>query len=519
MRLLRVQTSLGVSDLVREALAQSGEPWTVEDCASLAAVPARSDLTTFDAVLVQLPRPDSQEWETLESIRRRFPDPPWVVLASGLDDLAASRALSMGVQDLLLEEELTAPRLLRAIRNSLDRHRAIAGSLRQVGRLRNRQGRLQRKHRRLVQARRTARTFLAALSQEFRTPLAVIKEYASLMRERVTGPVTEEQSRLLAVIEDRTDDLQRMTDDMLNVSAIEARAMRVRRRECHVGNILTRVLPVLQQKATVHDVAFEVDVSPGLPAVFCDDEKVGRVIVNLAVNAIKFCGHPGRVTLWARPQAASSELLFGVTDNGPGIDAEHQRAIFQRFRQLTAPSVRGSTRGFGLGLTIAKQFVESNLGRLSLSSTPGAGSTFSFTLPYADPVEITRRYLARHAASSASSAAKTVTLVAVTMEEPVDVALADELDVILHRALRRNDFLLRIDLATWMLLLRASPAAWPSRLAWIRDPRPVAKGQRRRGPPPAFSSNVVGSWPIESQHPGVLAAVAALAGPKEPVPA
>jgi hypothetical protein len=256
----------------------------------------------------------------------------------------------------------------------------------------------------------------------------------------------------------------------------------------------------------VYGVALETDVGHELPSVFCDDEKVARVIVNLVVNALKFCGNPGEVRLWARPQSQTFELLVGVTDNGPGID--RQRAIFGRFQQLEATLPRGSTRGFGLGLSIAKEFVDLNLGRISLSSAPGEGSTFSFTLPYVDPVEITRRYLSRGASSS--SANKLLTVVAVTMDEPVDVALADEMDVVLHHSLRRHDLLLRASLNAWLLILRVQPSQLPKRMASIRDRR-LAERRRWHKPSPEFNWNVVGSWCPATQRDEMLAAVAARA--------
>src|SRR5262249_15330857 len=155
--------------------------------------------------------------------------------------------------------------------------------------------------------------------------------------------ITQEQAKLLAVVEDRADDLNRMVDDVLDVYALKQRTLRVRRRERQMDEIVAGVLPTLQQKARLNEVAFESDVGSDLPSVFCDGEKVARVITNLVVNAIKFCGNPGRVRLWTQRRPEDFELFVGVTDNGPGIDQAHRRAIFERFRQLDINLPRGST--------------------------------------------------------------------------------------------------------------------------------------------------------------------------------
>src|SRR5262249_54073804 len=125
----------------------------------------------------------------------------------------------------------------------------------------------------------------------------------------------------------------------------------------------------------------------------CDPEKIGRVITNLAINAMKFCAEGGRARIWARADDGSDDVVVSVTDNGPGIAPESLQEIFQRFKQLDQ-NVRASTKGFGLGLNIARELVRLNFGEIEVESSVGMGSTFRFTIPKASARAIVPRWLA-----------------------------------------------------------------------------------------------------------------------------
>jgi hypothetical protein len=134
-------------------------------------------------------------------------------------------------------------------------------------------------------------------------------------------------------------------------------------------------------------------IADDLPPVYADAEKAGRIVINLVVNAVKFSPEGSVVVVWAEagPEGA---VEIGITDSGPGISDEHQQLIFERFQQVGDPH-RSSTKGFGLGLNIAKELTALNLGRMRIVSRVGRGSTFSFTLPVAHPSAIVRHYLDR----------------------------------------------------------------------------------------------------------------------------
>jgi signal transduction histidine kinase len=179
--------------------------------------------------------------------------------------------------------------LARAIRYAMHRQQAGAEIQRLYRHAQRQRELLNQKNQRLGKLYSVAQKVVENVSHEFRTPLTVIKEYVSLIQEGLLGAVTEEQARYLNVVGDRTEDLSRMVEDMLDISKLDAGMLTVRRTECTVQDALRSILPSLGRKAALKGVRLQIDASESLPSVFCDVDKFAHTISNLAVNAIKFC--------------------------------------------------------------------------------------------------------------------------------------------------------------------------------------------------------------------------------------
>jgi hypothetical protein len=149
---------------------------------------------------------------------------------------------------------------------------------------------------------------------------------------------------------------------------------------------------IISAKVAANQIEMDEEIDADLPDVYADAEKAGRVLVNFAVNAIKFSPRGGRIKLWAR-RTEDGGAEIGVTDQGPGISLENQNLLFERFRQVN-DSQSGATKGFGLGLNIAPDLVALNLGQIRVVSSLGQGSTFSFTLPPANSQIVLDKYMA-----------------------------------------------------------------------------------------------------------------------------
>ena len=294
----------------------------------------------------------------------------------------------------------------------------------------------------------TAHHFVDNVAHEFRTPLTVIKEFASIMEERLVGELNAEQSEYLRVICARVDDLNGLVNDMLDLSRLEPGLIGVWRRECAMEEIVGRVESILEHRAQASNVDFAVDLEEGLPALFCDPEKIGRVLINLCVNAFKYGGEKGGVRLWARRCGNPTEVVIGVTDRGPGIPAEKLEMIFERFKQ--AGGLRDTAKGFGLGLSIVRELADLNLGEIAVESAAGEGTTFSLTLPVFDPPAIVGRYIAKLARERSSSFY--VSDIRISVSGAAETAAAVDCEAFLQQQVKREDLLMRLGPDSWILL-------------------------------------------------------------------
>lgn len=309
-------------------------------------------------------------------------------------------------------------------------------------------GLLTEANRRLSAMYETAHQFVDDVAHEFRTPLAVIKEYAAIMQDGLVGEVNAEQQDYLRVIDARADDLNGLVNDMLDLSRLEAGIISVARRRCDVDEVLTQVRPLLARRASVSGVEFSVDIEAGLPPIYCDPRKIGRVIINLAINAFKYGGDKGGVRLWARRKGRSAEVEIGISDRGPGIPPEKLDMIFERFQQ--AGGLRDTAKGFGLGLSIVRELVNLNLGEVSVASVSGEGSTFSFSVPEFDPAAIVARFIAH--VSRQRSGLFFMADVGISVSGPGSASVADACDSQLLQQAHADELLLRLDAGAWVLL-------------------------------------------------------------------
>lgn len=450
MKLLLIEDNPDHAELVVRALGQPCEQAEVvlEESLSGGMAKLKSN-ETFDAVLLDLSLPDATGADIIHRIEEADADIPIVVLTSLDDTEMASEILKLGGHDYLVKDKLTKAMLTRSLRYAIQRQNARDENRHLLEQLESAQRLLEDKNQRLHNLYQTSQQFLDNVSHEFRTPLTVIKEYGALIRDEIVGPVSEEQDQMLHVIEDRADDLNTMVDDMLDVRRLEAGLMGLFRKSCHLEDILHQIMPALNRKASVKKVELSFDLDDNLPDIFCDGGKIGRVVTNLVINAMKFASRPGKVELSATFDSSVNEICVSVADNGLGIDDEQLDEISQRFKQVGV-GARGSCKGFGLGMNIAKEIVDLNYGAMSVVSKPGEGSVFSFTVPVARPVEVVRRYLKSLGVGEDN---RSVTLMVASIADTVDESLANDADQFLHRELRSNDLMFRIDTHRWLLVM------------------------------------------------------------------
>lgn len=396
--------------------------------------------SSSDVVLADLRLPDAAGGEVLTELHLAAPRTPVIILSTSQADELLQQIPDGGNQDYVRKDSVTPEALRIAIGSALKRQR-LTEELRVASEL------LAKMNRNLRRSYETAQQFVDNVSHEFRTPLTVIKEFTWLVREEVAGPITEQQARYLDTVLNRTEDLALMVDDMLDVSKLKAGLLSVDRRSHELQPIVEQVVTIIERRASAKRLEVVTRFAERLPKVFCDEEKVRRVILNLAVNAIKFTPDSGRVSIRAEEEPGGRFVRVSISDTGTGISKQDQERIFRRFHQVERQAA-GNCKGFGLGLDIARELVGLNLGSIDCRSEPGRGSTFSFTLPIDAPDVLADVFLARAMADRDASA--------ITLLEATTIAIQDKrsLDVqeFLSEHLCGDDLLYPCSPTRWLIL-------------------------------------------------------------------
>jgi len=235
---------------------------------------------------------------------------------------------------------------------------------------------------RLKELDRLKSYFLSNVSHELRTPLTAVQGLADNMLDGVTGVLSNKQLTYMTGIKQSTERLERLINDLLDLSVIEAGKTQLRPTTFSITVLLQDVTNTLKPMAKEKHIDFEVILHNGYLNAWADRDKITQVLTNLVGNAIKFSREMGKVILTV--SALEDSLVeISVADEGPGIPTEEVSKIFDEFYQITQPG-REKSKGVGLGLTISKKLVEMHGGKIRVESIFGNGSTFSFTIPAGD---------------------------------------------------------------------------------------------------------------------------------------
>lgn len=218
--------------------------------------------------------------------------------------------------------------------------------------------------------------FVANVSHELRTPLTSIKGFVETLLD---GALEDEIlcRRFLTIIDNETDRLSRLIDDLLTLSALEFKERKLNLSPVNLVEVAKTIMNVMSPQAADKKLRLELITPPNLPCVNADEDLIGQVFINLVDNAIKYTPENGAVTIRIREE--DGMLVTRVTDTGPGIPEESLGRLFERFYRVDKARSR-ELGGTGLGLAIVKHIVESHGGAVAVESELGKGSTFIFSL-------------------------------------------------------------------------------------------------------------------------------------------
>jgi signal transduction histidine kinase len=192
------------------------------------------------------------------------------------------------------------------------------------------------------------------------------------------GDLNDKQQEYLEDVLSSGRHLLSLINDILDLSKIEAGRMELELGPFDLPLALDNALTLVKERAARHGIGVTLEVGPGVGSLVGDERKIKQVVLNLLSNAVKFTPEGGRVVV--RAERAEGTVEVSVADTGIGIAAEDQEAIFEEFRQVGTDYAR-KREGTGLGLALARRFVELHGGRIWVKSAEGQGSTFTFTLP------------------------------------------------------------------------------------------------------------------------------------------
>jgi signal transduction histidine kinase len=230
---------------------------------------------------------------------------------------------------------------------------------------------------RVQQTEESQRNFLANVSHELKTPLTSVQGFAqSILDGAATTP--QDLRQAADVIYTEASRMHRLVIDLLTLSKLEGGTANLQYSPVNLSNLINQVGEKMQPQIQTAGLTISREIEPN-QFVLGDADRLAQVFTNLVDNAIKFTPTGGRITL--RIQAEQTAILASVSDTGPGISSKEEERIFERFYQVDKSRRGGSSRGIGLGLSIARQIILSHNGEIWVTSKPEKGSTFFIRLP------------------------------------------------------------------------------------------------------------------------------------------
>jgi signal transduction histidine kinase len=326
----------------------------------------------FDLVLLDIMMPEMDGYEVLQRVKadeqlRHIP----VIVISAMSEMdSVARGIEMGAEDYLPKP--FNPILLKArVSACLEKKRSHDREMRLYDQL-------QQNYKRLQELERLRDDLTHMIIHDLRTPLtSVITGMQSL---DLVGDINEDQRELMDIAIGGGQTLLGMINDLLDVDKLESGAMQLDLALISPAEMVASAISQIDSLAHDKGLIILQKVEPDMPPIRADEGKIRRTLVNLLGNAIKFTPRGGTISVEARHCATSESDVFSVTDTGEGIPSEAFSRIFEKFGQVEARKA-GRTMSTGLGLAFCKLAVEAHGGHIKVNSTPGKGSTFSFTLP------------------------------------------------------------------------------------------------------------------------------------------
>ncbi|MFQ5399208.1 MAG: GAF domain-containing protein [Anaerolineae bacterium] len=237
-----------------------------------------------------------------------------------------------------------------------------------------------RLYERIHAANKAKSDFISVVTHELRLPMTAIRGYSDLIGSGMTGPITDQQKEFLGVIRRNLDRMQDLIQDLSDINRIETGRMKFECREFDLRPVVQETADTLREAISGKQQSLSLELSDEAAEVYADPKRVGQILTNLLSNAHKYTPEGGAIRI--RVERRGEMAAVSVIDNGIGISEEDQAKLFTQFFRAENKAVREQA-GWGLGLSIVKKMVNAQGGEITFESSPGHGSTFTFTIPLA----------------------------------------------------------------------------------------------------------------------------------------
>ena len=222
--------------------------------------------------------------------------------------------------------------------------------------------------------------FIATVSHELKTPLASSDFSLKLLLDERTGALSVAQKELVENLKDDNSRMLKILSELLNMSQVESGRIQLNIQKISPAEIVESAVHAVAVNAKEKEIIMQENIAAQLPLIQADADKTTWVLNNFLTNAIKYSFNRSTVSITVKVE--NEEIVFSVTDHGPGIDKEYLPRLFERYFQVPGSKEKGT----GLGLAISKEFIEAQHGRIWVESEIGRGSSFYFSLPLSSPV-------------------------------------------------------------------------------------------------------------------------------------
>ncbi len=374
-RILVIDDELGIREGCRRTLESEG--YAVEVAATGREGQRKFDEQPYDLVLLDVMMPDVRGIDLLPLLHQKDAEVVCVVITGYATVELAIQAIKAGAYDFV-SKPFTADVLLMTVKQGMERRRFAAES-RRLQALEREAAELARAKEELERIDRFKTMFTLTVAHELRAPVSAIQSVLVTLAKGYLSP--DQQQKFLERAVERSQELLRMIDDLLNLARVKHEDTLQKRETIGLADVLEKVWQLLQTQAAEKKIACSVEIRQR-PMVAAHPDQMSQLWTNLISNAIKYTPPGGQVRVALEEK--DGWAVGVVQDTGIGIALEDQPKIFDEFYR-TPQAKEMEARGTGLGLPLARRIVEAHGGRLDVESALGQGSRFTFRLPTVSP--------------------------------------------------------------------------------------------------------------------------------------